>query len=542
MHINFLHKHARKKIDLTNGCIWKTILVFSIPIFFSYVLQNIYSIADAAICGQTLSAYDVAGVNDTGSISFLFLQFAFGCTAGMSTLLSENIGKNDEQAIKKTFATQLRLSAIICVVLIAVGLLTLDPILSLIGISPSGAETNNMLYTAAKTYMTVIIGGMCAQYFYNFMFSTLRSLGDSFTPLIFLVISSVTNIALDCLFIMAFDWGVAGAAGATIASQVLSAALCFVFALKKYPVLRIKPADFKPDLKYDLKCLSQGIPLGLQFSILAFGLIALANGIVAFDKTPDGIIVTGAPAQNGFASANRVSNIMSLFPNALATAILPFISQNLGAKKYDRIKSGYIQTLIIMLIVSATCAAIGFLISINGAYQYVLLSSEKISAASIEYGRLFMLTHLPTLPALGILVISRNAVQGLEKPLFPLLSGIAELVVRIVICMFLPALINGGPIDCMASGGAYLALTAADPLAWLAADIILMPSTVYNIRKLIKKQNATVPDVAEQTLCDSGSESESTGSDTSETIDNDCEENSFAVNQIDRACGARDDQ
>lgn len=483
-----------KNTDLTTGCIWKTVLKFSLPVLLSFILQNLYNMADAAICGQTLSAYDVAGVNDTGSISFLFLQFAFGCTAGMSTLLAENIGKRDDAAIKKSFATQLETSVVICVLLTATGLVTLDPLLSMIGIEKaSGAQTNAALYNAAHDYMTVIIAGIFALYMYNFIVCTLRSMGDSLTPLIFLVVSSALNIALDLLFIIPCKMGVTGAALATVISQFVAAVGCFVYALKRYPVLRLSAKDFKPDLKYDLKTLGRGVPLGLQFSILAFGLISLANGVVKFDKDPLGVIVPQAPAQNGFAAANKVFNLFALFPNALGTAFISFISQNHGAGKTDRIRKGYAQILLIMTAVCTVGIGLCFLLTINDAYLYIFLSADKITPQSADYGFKFLLSHLPMIYVLGILVISRNTVQGLGKPLFPLLAGVAELAARILICMFLPQIVNGAPIDCTASGNAFLMLCFADPLAWFAADLVLVPAAVYYILKKPKAppQNET---------------------------------------------------
>ena len=490
-----MRKSIFKACNLTEGCIWKTILTFALPVFLSYLLQNMYGIADAVICGQTLSSYEVAGVNDTGSISFLILQFAFGCTAGMSTLLAANAGKNDGDGVRKAFATQIKLSLAICVVLTAAGLLSLDLLLKTIGIEKSAENTNNLLYTAAHSYMTVIIAGSFAQYFYNLICSTLRSLGDSLSPLIFLAVSSALNIGLDLLFISAFGMGVTGAALATVIAQAVSAAGCFAYSLVRYPQLRVKLCDFRLDFKADLKYLAQGVPLGLQFSILAFGLIALANGVVSFDKTPDGVIVEGAPAQNGFAAANKVFNLLAMAPNALGTAFISFVSQNDGAGKPERIKKGYVQTVIIMLIIFVISAGLGFLLGINGAYQYVFLSRDKISQASVNYGAIFLLSHLPTMFLLGFLVISRNTVQGLKKPLFPFLAGVLELVSRILICIFVPALVNGAPLDCNASPYAFFALCTADAGAWLAADLILVPAVICFV--FGKKRKPELTDLTE---------------------------------------------
>ena len=289
--------------------------------------------------------------------------------------------------------------------------------------------------------------------------------------------------------------GVTGAALATVIAQAVSAAGCFAYSLVRYPQLRVKLCDFRLDFKADLKYLAQGVPLGLQFSILAFGLIALANGVVSFDKTPDGVIVEGAPAQNGFAAANKVFNLLAMAPNALGTAFISFVSQNDGAGKPERIKKGYVQTVIIMLIIFVISAGLGFLLGINGAYQYVFLSRDKISQASVNYGAIFLLSHLPTMFLLGFLVISRNTVQGLKKPLFPFLAGVLELVSRILICIFVPALVNGAPLDCNASPYAFFALCTADAGAWLAADLILVPAVICFV--FGKKRKPELTDLTE---------------------------------------------
>ena len=196
------------QIDLTQGSIVKVLIKFTLPIIVSYLLQQLYILSDAAICGQTLSADEVAGVNDTSPLVFIFMQFAFGCTAGFCVVLSSKLGAHDEDGVRKSFATQFILCSIITVVLTIVSVFCIKPMLAWVNVT----EQNPVVFQAAYTYCLVIFLGMAAQLFYNFIISILRSIGDSFTPLLFLVISTVMNIALDLLFIKVFGWGVAGAA------------------------------------------------------------------------------------------------------------------------------------------------------------------------------------------------------------------------------------------------------------------------------------------------------------------------------------------
>lgn len=479
-------KQKQANSDLTQGSIWKTIVRFSLPILLSYLLQNFYSVADAAICGYTLSASEVAGVNDTNSISFIFLQFAFGCTAGMSVILSTHIGRNDSDGVRKALATQIVLSFFIVVAVTVISLFTINPLLALLGVTPSDtSEVNNAVYNAAFTYISIICGGMIGQFAYNLICCVLRSLGNSLTPLIFLVISTALNIALDLVFIMACGWGVAGAAAATVISQLLSAIACFIFTFVRYKELRLKLADFKAmDMRTSLRTLWQGIPLGLQFSVLSFGILTMSNGVISFDKTANGAMVAGTPAQIGYSAACKLDNIFFTPFNALGTAMISFTGQNNGAGKHDRIRRGIMQTMLIMLVISAIEITAGLLLSVNGMYQHFFLASDKINSETIRFGNTYLYSALPFAFVLGVLLVLRNVIQGLGKPLFPFLAGIAELIARIVICIFLPLLANGGPINSSASSLSFFCLGLGDAVAWFAAAILLAIATVYYMRKL----------------------------------------------------------
>ena len=245
-----MFKKLFKPIDLTKGTIWKSIILFSVPILLSYLFQQIYTIADASICGQFLNANQVAGVNNTGNITFIVLQFAFGCTAGFSVISSSLIGRGDEEGVKKSFAVQIKLSFIISIVLTILSCLMINPLLKLIGLTKSDNPVQNEIYHSAYTYVLIIFLGTFAQIFYNLICSFLRSVGDSVTPLIFLIISAILNIVLDLIFIAIFKWGVAGAAIATVIAQMISAIGCFIYTFKKYPKFRLNINYFKSDLKF----------------------------------------------------------------------------------------------------------------------------------------------------------------------------------------------------------------------------------------------------------------------------------------------------
>ena len=244
-------------VELTQGECWKTILAFSFPIIVSYLLQQVYTISDAAIVGQTLTAQEVAGVNDTSSLIFIFLQFAFGVSAGFCVVTSCNVGAHNPAGVRRSLTTQIVLSAVLTVILTVLALLLLDPMLAWINVTPDNGE----VYRAAYTYCAIIFAGIGAQLFYNFICSFLRSMGDSVTPLAFLLFSTVLNVGLDLLFIIVFRWGVAGAAIATVSAQLISTLGCFAYAFSKYPELRLHQEDWQITRHDVTRHLIQGIPL-----------------------------------------------------------------------------------------------------------------------------------------------------------------------------------------------------------------------------------------------------------------------------------------
>ena len=465
-------------IDLTEGTCWKTIFLFSIPIIISYLLQQIYTISDAAIVGQTLAADEVAGVNDTSPIAFIFLQFAFGVSAGFCAVTARSVGAHDEAAVRRSLATQIVLSAALTVALTALALVLLNPMLAWINLTPASGE----VYRAAFTYCAIIFAGIGAQLFYNFICSFLRSLGDSVTPLLFLLFSTALNVGLDLLFIVTFRWGVAGAAIATVLAQLLSTIGCFCYAFARYPKLRLHREDWAIT-RHDIgQHAFQGIPLGLQFSVLAIGIIVVQSVVVKFDIL-DGQMVSNA-AQNGFGAANKFTGSLMTLLNGLGTAMTSFVAQNLGAGNFERIRKGARQALVMFAIATAISTALGFLASIGNFYLHLFLSADKVTADTIRFGNGYMRVDMSLMLFLGGVFLLRNCVQGIGKPQFILGGGIAELVARVLVCLLLPAAVAGGEVSAAAPHAAYLALCLADPMAWFAADLVMVIPFIRNILKM----------------------------------------------------------
>ena len=286
------------------------------------------------------------------------------------------------------------------------------------------------------------------------------------------------------MFIKVLHWGVAGAAVATVITQLLCTVCCFVYSFVRYKQLRLKKHHFKLALVEVWEHLKLGLPLGLQFSVLAIGLIVMQAETVRFDILPNGLMVENNPAQNGTAAANQLIRFTMAPFNALGTAMVSFNAQNLGAKDYERVKKGTNQGLFILLITCIVCMSIGLLLTINGTYQRIFLSADKISAKSLKLGTTFLYIDIGLYIGLGGLIVLRSCVQGIGLSNWTLVAGVGELLARVLVCKFLPPLVNGGATDAYASLGAYIALSFGDPIAWfIALFILLYPYYKHIVKK-----------------------------------------------------------
>lgn len=480
-----LLRRLTQPVDLTAGTPWRVILRYAVPIIISYLLQQIYVLTDAIICGQVLSAEEVAGVNDTFPLTFIFLQFAFGCTAGFSVLTANCVGAGDMRGVRRSLIVQIDLSLVISALLTGLSIALLPWMLGLINVTP----TNQTVYHAAYTYCLIIFAGILAQMGYNFICGILRALGDSVTPLVFLIFSTVLNVGLDVLLLIPLDMGPAGAAIATVMAQFVSMIGCFAYTMSRYPHLRPSRADWGMDSHSLLSHLRQGLPLGMQFSILAIGIIVMQGAVVRFDIADGGLMVPGTPAQNGFSAANKLINFLMALYNGLASAILGFNAQNFGKSDYRRIRQGTGQSLLIMLVMYVFCLLSGLLLSVNGTYQHIFLSEDKISASSVQFGNTYLYVDFILYFILGFLIVIRSAVQGIGKVGYVFGAGIAELISRVLICAFLPALVNGGETNASASMAAFAAVCLGDPGAWFLASLVLLVPTVRYIFRMRYKHD-----------------------------------------------------
>ncbi|HKL73030.1 MAG TPA: MATE family efflux transporter [Candidatus Onthovivens sp.] len=482
MKIRTFFKNLFASKDLTTGPVVKGLLIFTVPIFLSYLFQQFYSLTDAMIVGQTLSAPEVNGVNNTGSLVFIIMQFAFGCTAGFSVITANKKGAKDANAVRQSFFVQTVLGIIVSIVLTIIALSSLNPLLGALGItSTSGLAT----YTAAYDYLFIIFAFTISNVMYNLVCSVLRAIGDSITPLIFLIISTILNIGLDLLFIIPLKMGVQGAALATGIAQTLAAIGAYIYTFIRYKELIFKREDFFIKFKFYKKHLKLGLPLGFQFSILAVGFIIMQSVIIKFD-TLNGVIAENGPAQLGINAAFKVNNFSITSFSALGTAILSFVGQCKGMNKYDRIRTCIKKSMIISVILMIVTCAIVLPLTIDGLFLSVFYSADKITPEAIRYGSLYLWIVTPLMFLLGFLFIFRSAIQGVKKPKYPLLSGFVELIARIVIALFVPVLFNNmlpvdATINILTTPLPYIGLILADIGAWIVGTSILGAGVIRHI-------------------------------------------------------------
>lgn len=441
--------------DMTTGNPTKLIIFFSIPLLIGNIFQQFYSMVDTIIVGRYVGVDALAAVGSTGSMFFLINGFVVGITSGFAILVAQKFGAKDEQGLKKAVGSAVILSVFVTILFTAVSLLSADPLLKLM-------NTPDNIFTDASTYIKIIYGGIFATLSYNMLSSILRALGDSKTPLYFLILSSVLNIVLDLIFIINFKTGVAGAAYATIISQGFSAVLCLFYMLKRYKILRLKKEDYNVTKDYYVTHLKIGIPMALQFSITAIGVMIVQSAINVF----------GSVVIASYTASSKVQQIVVQPAITLGVAMATFCGQNLGARNFERIRVGVKKGAEISIITSIAASIFIILWGKNFIGLFIENPTEEI----LNYGQLVFNYCAYFFIPLGLIFIYRNALQGMGESFVPMMAGVYELAARAVVAFTLPKFIG------------FTGICLADPCAWLAAAIPL--GIVYHkrIRKIINEK------------------------------------------------------
>lgn len=441
--------------DMTKGNPLKIFILFSIPLLIGNVFQQLYSMVDTIIVGRFVGVEALAAVGSTGSMFFLVNGMILGLTSGFGVLVAQKFGAKDEIGVKKAVASNIILTLISTLLMTVIALLVKSPLLRMM-------NTPDNIFDNANTYITIIFAGIITQAFYNMAAGILRALGDSKTPLYFLIISSVLNVILDLVFIINFKMGVSGAAYATNIAQGFSAILCLIYSYKRFQVLRLKKEDFKVESNYYKKHLKIGIPMGLQFSVTAIGVIIVQSAINIFGST---VIAS-------YTASSKVLQLVMQPSVSFGVTIATYAGQNLGAGRFDRIKNG----MKIMNKVSIVTSLIAGAVLVFLGKYFVNLFIENPTTEIFRYAQLVFNYSAVFFIPLGFIFVYRNVLQGMGESFVPMMAGVCELLARAAVAFTLPKFIG------------FTGICLSDPIAWIAACVPLM-ITYYRKMKKIEAEN-----------------------------------------------------
>lgn len=426
--------------DLSKGNPLKVILQFALPLYIGQLFQLCYGVIDTRVVGSVLGEAALAAVGATTALSDLLIEFLNGVICGFGIVIATCFGAKEEKQMKKAIGGTIVIGVLFTVVISVGCLLFLPQILGILNVAPELTQN-------ATAYIQTIIAGLVITALYNIGAVVLRSIGDSFTPLIFLVISNVLNVVLDYSFVMYAGMGTRGAALATVLSQAVSALLCFIVICKKYPSLKLKKEDIQPQGEMYKQLIPKGLSMGFMLSFVMLGSLALQTSINTF----------GTNTIVAHTAARKITIIFLTPFFVLGTALATYCGQNLGAKEYERIKQGIKSSVLISF---AWCIVVVLLIFAFASIfiRFVTGSSEEeIVRTATMYLRIN--ASLYFLPAM--ICIFRNSMQGFGDTKTPLVSSFIELAGKVLIAWFLTPVIG------------YWGIIVSEPIVWAAMIIPL---------------------------------------------------------------------
>ena len=449
-----MEKNSEKVKDLTTGNPIKLMLLYAVPVLLGNIFQQIYNFADTIIVGQKLGENSLAAVGCTGGMFFLVNGFVVGITSGFAVHVSQRFGARDYDGMRNSIFNAIFLWVAFTILVTGIAIGFSRPLLHLV-------NTPESIMEEAQTYIVTIYAGIFAPMLYNAAACVLRAVGDSKTPLYFLVLSAVLNIGLDLLFIVRFNMGVFGAAFATVIAQAVSGILCIIYMHKKFEMLHVRKCDMRLDGHViGIHC-KIGLPMAFQFSITAIGTIVMQGAINAF----------GEAKIAAFTAASKVEQLVMQLATSSGVTIANFTGQNMGACKYNRIRKGVWQWTIVTVI----SAVIGGLTAVGFGRPLCGLFIKNKSAETMNAAMVYLRTVTVYFIPLFIIFVFRNALQGMGKPFMPLMAGVFELMARSISSMILPKI----------SG--YKGVCMINPSAWLAASIPLLITFIVVMHQFKKK-------------------------------------------------------
>ncbi len=441
--------------DMTEGSPIRLILGFAIPLLFGMLFQQFYNVMDTVIVGKFLGPQALAAVGASSSINFMILGFCMGVCNGFAIPVAQRFGAKDEVMLRRFVANSVWVAAVFALVMTVVVTCMCRNILIWM-------HTPADVLEQSYDYIWVIFLGIPATYLYNLLSGIIRSLGDSKSPLFFLVLSSVLNIGLDLLAILVFDMGVAGAAWATVLSQLIAGILCLFYIQRRFPILHIQKEEWRPQINCIRRLCGMGIPMGLQYSITAIGSVILQTAV-------NGL---GSVAVASLTAGGKIYMFCACPFDAFGSTMATYAGQNMGAGKLDRVTKGMVQCSIVSAVYSVVAAAV--LIGFGSHFALFFVDSTEVEIIQnvgifLKWNSMFFITH-------ALVNIVRFSIQGLGFGKLAIFAGVAEMVGR--------SFVGFGLVPSFG----YIAACLASPIAWVLADAFLIPAYRYCIRRLEREK------------------------------------------------------
>lgn len=447
-----------QNLNMTQGKPLKLLFSFAVPVMFGNIFQQLYTVVDTAIVGQGVGLDALAALGTVDWFNWMLLGLVFGFTQGFSVRMSQKYGEGDYAGLKRIIGQSATLCIVIALIATAVAEAFIPFFLKLLRVKPE-------LAGLAELYSRIIMGGLPAVMFFNFCSSTLRAVGDSKTPLYAMIAASVTNIILDCVAVFVFDWGIAGAAAATVVAQCLSGIICAA-KIYKNPQLHFKKKHMRLRMHTAKDLMQIGSPVAAKNVIIALGGMAIQSIVNGFSL---GFIA-------GFTATNKLYGILEIAALSYGYSVTTFVGQNFGAAKYDRIRKGMRSAVVLSLSTSLLIAAVMLIFGRPITMLFISREDPVLAAAAGETAYIYLCFMSAALPMLYLLYVYLSALQGIGKTVATMISGILELVLRVSLAFV------------VAYTGFEIGICGAEVAAWFGAAIFLMISYYANARKLFPKQ------------------------------------------------------
>lgn len=444
----------RAKIkDMTIGAPLPLIVSFALPLMVGNIFQQLYTVVDTMVVGKALGVDALAALGATDWLYWMLLGMIQGVTQGFGILMAREFGAKQFESLRSVVGSSVTLSALSAVLFLILGRIAAEPILTLL-------NTPQSILGSSLLYLRIMFLGIPIVMAYNLLATVLRSLGDGQTPLYAMILAAISNILLDLLFVLVLDWGIAGAAIATLIAQGISSVYCLM-KIKKIAFLTLHKSHFALKPAMAGRLLSLGSPMAAQNAIIAVGGMIIQGVVNGY-----GVAFIG-----GFTAANKLYGVLEIAATSYGYAMITYVGQNLGAGKIQRIRTGMKWAITVALATSALISAVMLIFGQHIVGAFISGTPEE-AAAALKVGVTYLSIMSVCLPILYILHVTRSAVQGMGNTVLPMVSGIAEFVMRTVGVLLLPAL--------MGENGIF----AAEVLAWFGADLILVPSFFLMLKRI----------------------------------------------------------